>query len=56
MAEILGVLKKSLWFTNEKTLVIDSWTFQLFNKVTSALLVTFSILVSGKQFFGRPIR
>jgi len=56
MAEILGILKKSLWFTNKKTLVIDSWSFQLFNKVTSSLLVTFSILVTAKQFFGRPIR
>ena len=56
MAEIIGLLKKSLWFSNKKTLVIDSWSFQLYNKVTSSILVAFSILVTAKQFFGRPIQ
>ena len=56
MAEFLAILKKSLWFTNEKTLVIDSWTFQLFNKVTCSLLVAGSLLVTARQFFGHPIR
>ena len=56
MAEILGGIKNALWFTHKKAPCIDSWTFQIFNKVTSSLLVLGSIVVVARQFFGEPIR
>ena len=56
MAEIIGVLKKTLWFTTKKTLVTDHLSFQLYNRVTSSILGVFTIIVTSKQFFGRPIQ
>ena len=56
MAAILGSLKDALWFTHKKAPCIDSWTFQIFNKVTSSLLVLGSVIVVARQFFGEPIR
>lgn len=35
---------------------IDSWIFQLMNKVTPAIMTIASIVVSARQFFGEPIR
>ena len=56
MAELVAVLKKALWFTEEDSLMIDSTVFQLHNKVTIIVFVASSILVFTKQFFGSPIR
>ena len=56
MAELIAVLKKALWFTEEDSLMIDSTVFQLHNKVTIIVFVASSILVFTKQFFGSPIR
>ena len=56
MAELIGVLRKALWFTEEDSLMIDSTVFQLHNKVTIIVFVFSSILVFTKQFFGSPIR
>ena len=56
MADILAVIRKALWFTEENSLVIDSTVFQLHNKVTCILFIASSILVTARQFFGHPIR
>ena len=56
MAELIAVLRKALWFTEEDSLMIDSAVFQLHNKVTIIVFVASSILVFTKQFFGSPIR
>ncbi len=55
MAQMLTTFKEMLVF-KEKSLSIDSWTFMLFNKVTTPLLVLCSLAVSARQFFGEPIR
>lgn len=56
MAQMLAALRESFWFHGKRsTLCIDSWTFRLFNKVTSALLVMASLAVTARQFFGDPI-
>ena len=39
MAAILGSLKDALWFTHKKAPCIDSWTFQIFNKVTRGVAI-----------------
>ena len=56
MAAIIAGFKEALWFERKKTIVIDSWTFQAFNKVTAGLLVMGSVMVVARQFFGEPIR
>jgi hypothetical protein len=57
MAAIVAGFKEALWFGEaKKTVCIDSWTFKLFNKVTSGLLVLGSVIVTSRQFFGEPIR
>ena len=57
MAALLTTFKDSLFFkTNERKLVIDSWAFQMFNTITSPLMVLSSVIVSSRQFFGEPIK
>ena len=56
MAELIAVLRKAVWFTDEDNLMIDTIVFQLHNKVTIVVLIASSILVFTKQFFGSPIR
>ncbi|XP_055950194.1 innexin inx2-like [Argiope bruennichi] len=42
------------FFRSSSTLV-DNWAFTLHCKVTAGMLIAFSILVTGKQYFGDPI-
>ena len=56
MAAIIAAFREALWFHDKKAPCIDSWTFILFNKVTAGLFVLGSVMVSGRQFFGEPIR
>ena len=59
MAQLVAMFKESTFLgggKGEKNIVIDSWTFKLFNKATTGLLVLGSIAVTARQFFGEPIR
>ena len=56
MAAILSSLKDALWFAHNKAPCIDSWTFQIYNRVTTSLLAICSVVVVARQFFGEPIR
>ena len=56
MAEILGAATSAtkLFFEVNKV-SIDNATFKLFYKATTAMLMAFAFVSSGKQFFGEPI-
>ena len=56
MAEILGAATSAtkLFFEVNKV-SIDNWTFKLFYKATSSMLMAFAFVASTKQFFGDPI-
>lgn len=56
MAQLIGMFKDALLFKKDKTLTVDSWTFALFNRVTTPFLVACSVAVSARQFFGEPVR
>ena len=55
MADLIGLIRKALWFTEEDSLTIDSKVFQLYNKVTIIVFIASSVLVTTRQFFGHPI-
>ena len=56
MAEILGAATSATKFFLEVNQVsIDNWTFKLFYKATTTLLLGCSVIASSKQFFGDPI-
>jgi len=57
MAEIIGaVTGVTKSFLEINTISIDNWGFKLFYKWTTTLCVFSSVLVSGRQFFGEPIK
>ncbi|TRY78246.1 hypothetical protein TCAL_06746 [Tigriopus californicus] len=56
MAEILGAANSATkFFLEVNQISIDNWTFKLFYKATTTILVAMSIICSSKQFFGDPI-
>ena len=56
MADLVRVISKATdTFLNINTITVDNWAFKLFYKWTVTLLVTCSVLVASKQFFGGPI-
>ena len=56
MAEILGAATSATKFFLEVNKVsIDNWTFKLYYKATTTLLLGCSVIASSKQFFGDPI-
>ncbi len=56
MAQLVAMFREASFFkAGEKDICIDSLTFRLYNKVTSAALVLLSVAVSARQFFGDPI-
>jgi len=57
MAELLGAFGKAISsFLELKQVSIDNWSFKLFYKVTTSLLLVCSVLVTARQFFGEPIQ
>ncbi len=56
MDQLLNVFKDASGVKGQKSLSIDSWSFKLFNTVTTPLLICCSIAVSARQFFGEPVR
>lgn len=56
MAEILGAATSATkFFLEVNQISIDNFTFKLFYKATTSLLVASSIVASSRQFFGDPI-
>eukprot|EP00095_Tigriopus_kingsejongensis_P003608 maker-scaffold49_size462716-snap-gene-0.5 protein:Tk03608 transcript:maker-scaffold49_size462716-snap-gene-0.5-mRNA-1 annotation:"innexin inx2" len=56
MADLLGAANSATkFFLEVNQISIDNWTFKLFYKATTTLLVALSIICSSKQFFGDPI-
>ncbi len=55
MAQLLSMFKDALLF-KESAPSIDSWTFKLFNKVTTPMMLLASVAVSARQFFGEPVQ
>ena len=56
MAEILGAATTATkYFLEVNQITIDNWTFKLFYKATTTLLLGCSLITSSKQFFGDPI-
>ena len=56
MAEILGAATSATkFFLEVNQISIDNWTFKLFYKATTTLLLACSVIASAKQFFGDPI-
>ena len=56
MAEILGAITGATkLFLEVNQVSIDNWTFKLFYKATTSLLLACSVISSSKQFFGNPI-
>ncbi|GBM83499.1 Innexin inx2 [Araneus ventricosus] len=42
-------------FFRTSTTFVDNWAFTLHYRITTGVLIAFSILVTGKQYFGDPI-
>jgi len=56
MAEILGAATAATkLFLEVNQVSIDNWTFKLFYKATTSILLALSVVSSSKQFFGDPI-
>ena len=56
MTEILGAATTATkLFLEVNQISIDNWTFKLFYKATTSLLLGCSVIASSKQFFGDPI-
>ena len=56
MAEILGAATGATkLFLEVNQISIDNWTFKLFYKATTTLLIACSVVACRKQFFGAPI-
>jgi len=56
MAEILGAATAATkLFLEVNQISIDNWTFKLFYKATTTLLLALSVVSTSKQFFGDPI-
>jgi hypothetical protein len=56
MAEILGAASSGTkLFLEVNAISIDNWTFKLFYKATTTILLACSVVASSKQFFGDPI-
>ena len=56
MTEILGAATTATkLFLEVNQISIDNWTFKLFYKATTTLLLGCSVIASSKQFFGDPI-
>ena len=53
---IILILISSNSKIGEKEPSIDNWTFRLFYKCSTALLILGSFIVSSNQFFGEPIQ
>lgn len=56
MDPLLSAVKSAFTFQGQSKTCIDSWTFQLFNVISSPMFFIGSIVVSCRQFFGEPIR
>jgi len=56
MAEILGAATSATKFFFEVNKIsIDNWTFKLYYKATTSILLACSVVATSKQFFGSPI-
>ncbi len=56
MAEILGAATSATkFFLEVNQISIDNWTFKLYYKATTTILLASSVVASSKQFFGDPI-
>lgn len=57
MAELIGAVSKvTNAFLEINQISIDNWSFKLFYKATTSILIACSILVVSTQFFGSPIQ
>ena len=56
MAEILGAATSATkFFLEVNQISIDNFTFKLFYKATTTMLLAFAGISTSKQFFGDPI-
>ena len=55
MASMLGVVTKVTSSMFDTSCSVDNWTFKCFYRVTTAVMVGCSVLVTARQFFGAPI-
>ena len=55
MASMLGVVTKVTSSMFDTSCSVDNWTFKCFYRVTTAVMISCSVLVTARQFFGAPI-
>jgi len=56
MADIIRLVSRATnTFLDINSVTVDNWTFKLFYKFSVILLISSSVLVASKQFFGGPI-
>ena len=54
--DILGIVGKATKaFFDVRTISIDNWTYKLYYKISVILVVSCSVIVTSRQFFGSPI-
>jgi len=57
MADLIGTITKvTNSFLEINQISIDNWSFKLFYKATTSILIASSVLVVSTQFFGSPIQ
>ena len=55
MTTVVSEFIASVYSNQVNQISIDNWTFKLFYKATTTILLACSLLSGTKQFFGEPI-
>lgn len=56
MASLVGIVTKTTKnFLDVNSISVDNWTFKLFYKVSTTLVIFSSVMTTARQFFGSPI-
>ena len=55
MSTVVSEFLASVYANQVNQISIDNWTFKLFYKATTTILLACSLLSGTKQFFGEPI-
>ena len=55
MTTVVSEFLASVYANQVNQISIDNWTFKLFYKATTTILLACSLLSGTKQFFGEPI-
>ena len=54
--DLVGIVTKATkLFLDVNTISVDNWAFKLFDKATVVIIVSCSVVVTSRQFFGSPI-